>query len=120
MITTERLRALRKEHNWKQKEVADMLGTHVTTYTKYETGKSEPPYDMLVRLAGIFEVSTDYLLELTDSKEKVSTEKSVPIHNVIKIAGRDGSMFECTVSDGQRDFIKQMLENLKPVDDEDV
>ena len=66
----ERLRALRKKHNWKQKEVADMLGIHVTTYTKYETGKSSPNRDMLIKLAEVFGVSIDYLLEVTSNANK--------------------------------------------------
>ena len=56
------LKALRKEKGWTQKEVADMLGIHCTTYTKYETGASEPNFDMLTRLSQIFSVPTDYLL----------------------------------------------------------
>lgn len=67
------LRTLRKEHGWKQKDVADMLGIHVTTYTKYETGCSEPNHEMLVKLADIFDVSVDYLLDRTGKKEMPST-----------------------------------------------
>lgn len=70
----EQLRSLRKEQNWKQKDVADMLGIHVTTYTKYETGASEPNHEMLLKLANIFNVSIDYLLERTDKKEPSPTD----------------------------------------------
>lgn len=62
----ERLLALRKKRNWKQKDVANMLGIHVTTYTKYETGASEPKNEMLLKLADIFGTSTDYLLGRTN------------------------------------------------------
>lgn len=77
----DQLRSLRKEHNWKQKDVADMLGIHVTTYTKYETGVSEPNHEMLLKLADIFDVSIDYLLERTNKKETPPTasgERMVP------------------------------------------
>lgn len=70
----EQLRSLRKEHSWKQKDVADMLGIHVTTYTKYETGGSEPNHEMLLKLADIFSVSIDYLLGRTDQREKLPAE----------------------------------------------
>ena len=69
----EQLRVLRKKHNWKQKEVADMLGIHVTTYTKYETGKSSPNRDMIVKLAEVFDVSTDYLLGVMEKRETPPT-----------------------------------------------
>lgn len=56
------LRALRKERGWTQRYVAEKLGIHCTTYTKYETGVSEPSFDMLRKLTEIFDVPTDYLL----------------------------------------------------------
>ena len=52
------------------KDVACMLGVDRTTYAKYESGTSEPNYDMLLTLADIFEVSTDYLLGRTDQKNQ--------------------------------------------------
>lgn len=49
-----------------------MLGIHCTTYTKYETGASEPSFEMLRKLTEIFGVSSDYLLGRTSGPgEKV-------------------------------------------------
>lgn len=62
VIIMERLRIARTKHKWTQKEVANKLGIHQSTYTKYETGDSDPSSEMLLKLAEIFEVSTDYLL----------------------------------------------------------
>ena len=56
------LRTLRKQQGWTQKEVADKLGIHCTTYTKYETGASEPNFEMLNKLADLYDIGTDYLL----------------------------------------------------------
>lgn len=56
------LRTLRKQQGLTQREVADRLGIHCTTYTKYETGASEPNFEMLRKLTELYGVSTDYLL----------------------------------------------------------
>lgn len=61
-----RLRDLRLEKGLLQKDIAKLLGVDRTTYAKYETEASEPNRDTLIKLAKIFEVSTDYLLEVTD------------------------------------------------------
>lgn len=66
------LKTLRKDQGWTQREVADRLGIHCTTYTKYETGASEPSFDMLEKLASLFDVSTDYLLGRSSNGAKSS------------------------------------------------
>lgn len=57
-----RLKELRVKRNLYQKDVASMLGIDRTTYAKYETGDSEPNFGTLLKIADIFDVSTDYLL----------------------------------------------------------
>ena len=42
--------------------MAEKLGIHCTTYTKYETGASEPNLETLLRLADLYGVTTDNLL----------------------------------------------------------
>ena len=69
-----RLKELRVAKGFRQKDVAEMLGVDRTTYVKYESGTSEPNKDTFVRLAEIFDVSTDYLLERTDKKEPSLTD----------------------------------------------
>ena len=39
-----------------------MLGIERSTYTRYETGSTEPNFDILERLSQIFDVSTDILI----------------------------------------------------------
>jgi transcriptional regulator with XRE-family HTH domain len=58
----EHLKALRKQKNLTQKEVAAQLGVHATQLNKYEMGMHAPPPDKLVFLAELFGVSVDYLL----------------------------------------------------------
>lgn len=61
-----RLRDLRLKKGLKQLDLADMLGVSRTTYTQYETGRSEPDLATIIKLAQFFGVSVDYLLGLTD------------------------------------------------------
>lgn len=61
-----RIRDLREDRDLSQRELAEMLGMSQTGYSKYETGENDIPIQILVRLAGIYHTSTDYLLELTD------------------------------------------------------
>lgn len=63
-----RLRDLRLEKGLLQKDIAGLLGVDRTTYSKYESEASEPNWDTLIELAKIFEVSTDYLLGVTNRR----------------------------------------------------
>lgn len=53
---------LRKLNGLTQRDVALKLGISQPSYIRYENGKSEPTLSNLVKLADIFDVSTDYLL----------------------------------------------------------
>lgn len=61
-----RLRALREGKGLKQIDIANMLGVSRTTYTQYETEKSEPDLATVAKLAEFFNTTTDYLLGKTD------------------------------------------------------
>lgn len=62
----QRLKKLREEKNLTQAQVAKILGVSRTTYTQYETGKSEPDLATVSKLAEIYETSVDFLLGKTD------------------------------------------------------
>lgn len=57
-----RLRMLRQSKNLTQKQLADQLRLTKSVISAYETDLRMPSYDILVRLASIFGVTTDYLL----------------------------------------------------------
>ena len=58
---SENLIKLRKNKGFTQQQVASKLGIDRTTYTKYETGVSEPAFEMLIRLSQMLNVSLDEL-----------------------------------------------------------
>ena len=73
----ERIRELREDHDLRQVDVAKLLGMSQTGYSKYETGENDVPTTILVKLAGIYKTSTDYILVLTDMEipsDQVSKE----------------------------------------------
>lgn len=57
-----RLRALRASLSYTQTQMADALGIQPARYSKYEIGRSEAPYDVLVKIANLAETSLDYLI----------------------------------------------------------
>ena len=65
-----RLRDLREDMDLTQDELVKILGMHKTTYTNYEQGKREPPFELIIRLAKFYNVSTDYIAGLTDVPNK--------------------------------------------------
>lgn len=61
------LRDLRKKHSkYSQQEMADMLNISRSTYTYYETGKSEPGQEKLKKICDILNVDFNTLLGYSD------------------------------------------------------
>jgi len=66
------LRELRKARGLSMKELGNYIGLSESTISLYETGKRQPDYATLNRLADYFGVTTDYLLGRDDKKEPVT------------------------------------------------
>ena len=62
----ENLRELRKENVVTQKDVAQKLGVVESCYANWEQGRTEPNIEMLRKLAVIFKVSLDELINGTN------------------------------------------------------
>lgn len=58
----ERLKYLRENNGYKQKEVASLIGVKNNTLSSYESGVRQPDFDTLIKLADIYNRSVDYLL----------------------------------------------------------
>ncbi len=61
-IFRKRLYEERKSAGLTQCDMAQKLGIKQSSYIRYEHGTSEPSLSALVKIADIFDVSTDYLL----------------------------------------------------------
>ena len=64
-----RLRDLREDRDLKQKDLAELLKIHQTTYSDYELGRLNIPIAVLHALADFYHVSVDYLLGRTNIRK---------------------------------------------------
>ncbi len=89
------LRVLRTERGINQSVIADALGVSMQSYSAYENGR-EPNYDILIKIADYFDVTTDYLLgnspyrndeektiELESGSERAIDKFSIEIYRLV-------------------------------------
>lgn len=65
-----RIRDLREDNDLTQKKIADILNCSQQVYSNYELGQRDIPTDVLIKLSLFYDVSTDYILGLTDNKNR--------------------------------------------------
>lgn len=70
-VLAARLKWLRDKYRYGQKEIASELGVTVSGYQKMEYGDAKPKLEVLVKIAQFYNVSTDFLLGLSDEIEKL-------------------------------------------------
>ena len=63
-----RLRELRLNKGLRQEQVAKLIGVNKSAISTYENDSRQPSFEILVRLANLYRVSTDYLLGQTNSR----------------------------------------------------
>ena len=66
-----RIRDLREDNDLTQKQIAEYLSIKQNTYSQYENGIRQIPIDLLIKLSQYYNVSVDYILELTDVKIRI-------------------------------------------------
>ena len=90
MFNNEKFKKLRKSHNMLQSDIAQKINVSTSTVGMWEQGRNQPDNDSVKKIANIFGVSTDYLLnnDIKDDKNKelletISTDLSDPINRVL-------------------------------------
>lgn len=73
MAYYQRLRDLREDSDLTQNQLVSILKMHKTTYTNYEQGKREIPFELAIRLAKLYNVSLDYIAGITDEPIPLNT-----------------------------------------------
>ena len=66
MRYTERIRELRDDHDYSQKDSAKAVYVAQTTYSDYENGRVRMPVECLIELARFYNVDMNYITGLTD------------------------------------------------------
>ncbi len=67
----QRLKDLREDKDINQTQIAKLLFTSQTVYSRYERGALTIPVEHLLILADFYKVSTDYILGRTNKRETV-------------------------------------------------
>ena len=70
-IVGERLKELRVNARYSQKQLAELCETTQATIGRYEMGVAEPPFQKLLWYADFFNVSLDYIFARTDKPQGV-------------------------------------------------
>lgn len=86
------LKTLRQKEKMTQAQLSQKLDLTKSVISAYETGLRLPSYDVLIHIAQIFNVSTDYLLGLEHPQEidlsGLSSEEVNALLNLIKAMKR--------------------------------
>ena len=75
MTFKDRLKSLRKSKHLTQGALAAVLNYGATAISNYESGRNEPSIEDLKKIAHYFDVSTDYLLCVTDIKTPFNADR---------------------------------------------
>lgn len=65
-----RIRELREDKDMTQTQLAEILSCSQRVYSNYERGELDIPTEILIRLSRFHEVSTDYILGITDNPDQ--------------------------------------------------
>lgn len=109
-LIAEMLKTHRQINKYTQKEVAEHIGINAETYATYERGRNEPPAEILVRLAFLYDVPIDYLVQRDNlyKDEKTALKTINEFESVI-----DEMRGKILSGDPQtRDVLKQFADSL--------
>ena len=67
----QRIRGLREDHDLTQEKMAEILHCSQRVYSNYERGELDIPTCILIDLSNLYNVSVDYILGCTDSKQRL-------------------------------------------------
>lgn len=66
-MLSQMLKKLRENNGYTQKQIADALNIERSTYTYYETGKTRPDINAIIKLSKLYNISFEELLESEDT-----------------------------------------------------
>ena len=112
------LRYYRDRSNLTQQQVSDLIGINRTTYTYYETGKTEPSIDTLYKLIKIFGITYDDLLpsEKNPRSNKESFLHALENDAIYNLTKEEQSIiiaYRSLSRKNKEDFKKKLDEKLK-------
>lgn len=119
-IVGERLKELRVNARYSQKQLAELCETTQATIGRYEMGVAEPPLQKLLWYADFFDVSLDYIFGRTDKPQGVfSKQKHPALESVLSMDNGLEQLMETCFTPGSefneklKDAIIQVLREVK-------
>jgi transcriptional regulator with XRE-family HTH domain len=105
------IKQLRKERDITQADLAKAVGVTTSSIGMYETGVRNPSYDVIVKLAKYFNVSTDFLLgntvndieELPDFEEEDTSELKILFDKIRDLSEDDQKRINAIVEAFKRE-----------------
>ncbi|WP_229266401.1 helix-turn-helix domain-containing protein [Leptospira sp. severe_002] len=97
-----KVKKLRKEKGWSQDEFAEKIGVHGRHIGKYENGSTVPHAETVIKMAKVFDVSTDYLLLEEESLNPASKIKDKVLLKEFEIVDQ--------MNDKDREVIKSLID----------
>ena len=104
-----RLNALLDEYNMTQIQLAEKVGTSNVTICRYLTCERIPRLDVITKIASVFNVSVDYLLCVSDSKDIQYFNESSDLGMDLLIKNLFSLDENSHLSQSQIEFIKKLL-----------
>lgn len=83
-MLSKKLKQLRKGFKLTQEELAARFAVTQQAIAKWESGRALPAPEMISRIAGFFGVTTDYLLDMTDTFSALESVSSVRVIGTVK------------------------------------
>ena len=100
MILADKIIEERKKNGWSQEELAEKLSVSRQAVSKWESAQSIPDLQKIIRLAELFDVTTDYLL-----KDEIEPEQREPL-----ITEKPSLLYQVTMEEANA-FLEQKRHN---------
>lgn len=107
-IFSERIKELRSDKNMNQAEFSKLISTNQSTLSAYERGERVPPYETLICIAQLCNVSLDWLCGLSDKKSL--SQQIETYSDLIQIIMELKEMDDAKIKISLQEFSKSMLE----------
>ena len=103
-----RIKELRLSRHLTQRELGDIISVTQQNISKYENNVIEVPVDVLIKIAQYFNVTTDYILGITETKRNL--ERQVIVNKAI-----DEYFEYVEIFKSKRQIMRQSLNSTPPV-----
>lgn len=109
--TALRIRLLRSQKKLTQEALAEQINANRVTISHYESGAYNPSHDAILKMAKVFDVSSDYLLGRTDDPRRTPNLVTEEENNGQSVISDEDIKF--ALFDGAKDVTDEQFEEVK-------